>query len=489
MIMRGWTLAAAGSRSPRAVLIGCLLLGLLVGACGRAATEPTVAPEPPTVTVDVYFANDTLGDLCDAVFPVARVVAADDPVTGALTALLAGPTAAERADGYRGWFSAATAGALLDVAVVDGTARVVFRDLRPVIPNASTSCGSAQLLAMLDTTLLALDDVDATRYALADQSAFYAWLQLADPDAPPSPAPAEETDEADEVDEVDEGASPAEEPGPAGPDAAQPDTPDGQDGAAPGDGADRPVDVDADWTPIATYDWPVQPGCCSMATVGPVSPDGPLPTNAWPDDGFYALDLLRPSDAETSLRIGLRRWVACADEPDEYCGDPTPEPGASDPRIVADPSAEVVRRVPIDALGAVLVPLADDETGSQRALEGPPGALAELLERGLDPAYRAWVYDRFLAGMSAVAIRDDLVERASQPGFVFRGGTCDPERGCTPLGYRGPHDTSLLVPLGGWEGLGRWPPGSNGLYGWQPITLEMRDGVPYVHLWAGPIAG
>jgi hypothetical protein len=41
--------------------------------------------------------------------------------------------------------------------VADGVAHVTFADLRPVIPNASTSCGSAALLAQLDQTLLAFD--------------------------------------------------------------------------------------------------------------------------------------------------------------------------------------------------------------------------------------------------------------------------------------------------------------------------------------------
>jgi hypothetical protein len=157
---------------------------LLAPSCGPAPTEPGPAPPPSTVGLEIYLANDELGDPCGEVFPVPRQVDADDPVTGALQALLAGPTEAEEADGYGGWFSEETADTLLDVEVVDGTAHVTFTDLREVIPNASTSCGSATLLAQLDRTLLALDGVEDTRYALADQAAFYAWLQLVDPDEP-----------------------------------------------------------------------------------------------------------------------------------------------------------------------------------------------------------------------------------------------------------------------------------------------------------------
>jgi hypothetical protein len=120
----------------------------------------------------VFFVNDTLGDPCGEVFPVTRTVAADDPVTGALHALLAGPTATEQAEGYGGWFSSDTADALLDAHLDDGTVHVTFADLRQVIPNASSSCGSAGLLAQLDDgvtladqTAFALDGVTATRYA------------------------------------------------------------------------------------------------------------------------------------------------------------------------------------------------------------------------------------------------------------------------------------------------------------------------------------
>jgi hypothetical protein len=196
--MRGAHLTPRARRSSaRAAVL--LVGGLLISGCGgpgsQSAEQPEPVPAPATVEVEVFFANDTLGDPCGEVFPVTRTVAADDPVTGALHALLAGPTASEQAEGYGGWFSSDTADALLAVTVDDhGTVHVTFTDLRQLIPNASTSCGSTALLAMLDTTLLALDGITATRYALADQTAFYTWLQLDDPDAP-APVPPTEPDE------------------------------------------------------------------------------------------------------------------------------------------------------------------------------------------------------------------------------------------------------------------------------------------------------
>jgi putative hemolysin len=133
-------------------------------------------------TVELYFTNEGLGDPCGEVFPVDRQVPADTPAVEAVAALLAGPTQDELAQGYGGWFSAETEGLLRSVGVTDGTARVDFADLRPVIPNASTSCGSAALLAQLDHTLLQFPEIDATVYSInGSPEAFFEWLQYEAP--------------------------------------------------------------------------------------------------------------------------------------------------------------------------------------------------------------------------------------------------------------------------------------------------------------------
>lgn len=138
---------------------------------------------PAMVTVEVYFSNEDLGDPCGEVFPVTRQVPADTPVVEAVVALLAGPTPDEQAQGYGGWFSAETDGLLRSVGVTDdGTARVDLADLRPVIPNASTSCGSAGLLAQLDRTLLQFPEIDAVVYSInGSREQFYEWLQYEAP--------------------------------------------------------------------------------------------------------------------------------------------------------------------------------------------------------------------------------------------------------------------------------------------------------------------
>jgi hypothetical protein len=164
-----------------------------------ADDEASPEPAPDTVEVDIYLSNDSLGDPCTEVFPVPRAVVADDPLTGALEALLAGPTDAERAEGYGGWFSSETAGMLRSVEIVAGTVMVDLDDLRPVIPNASTSCGSSALLAQLDTTTLdAADGAVSVIYLLeGEHDRFYEWLQL----VPPGQVPPEEDDTAAPVDQ------------------------------------------------------------------------------------------------------------------------------------------------------------------------------------------------------------------------------------------------------------------------------------------------
>lgn len=121
---------------------------------------------------------------CAAVTPVGRRVEGEPTLEKAMRELMAGPTADERARGVGGWFGRETADLLISAEVVDGVARVDFGDLRPVIPNASSSCGSALLLAQLDQTARQFDEVSRTLYSIdGDASTFYEWLQMGVPDA------------------------------------------------------------------------------------------------------------------------------------------------------------------------------------------------------------------------------------------------------------------------------------------------------------------
>jgi len=97
---------------------------------------------------------------------------------------VAGPTKAEQARGYGGWFSAKTAGHLRDVRIVRGVAFIDFDNFAGDIPNASTSCGSALLLAQLDRTAKQFSTVTRTVYSFnGSRHAFYEWQQREPPEA------------------------------------------------------------------------------------------------------------------------------------------------------------------------------------------------------------------------------------------------------------------------------------------------------------------
>jgi spore germination protein GerM len=134
------------------------------------------------VTVQVFFHHADRGSESD-VFAVERHVEPPAVLRGALVALLAGPTASERDAGYESWFTSATSGLLDDVRLEGGVAHVAFdASLPKVIPNASTSAGSARLLGELDATVTQFDAVDEVVYSLeGDVDAFYEWLQAVAP--------------------------------------------------------------------------------------------------------------------------------------------------------------------------------------------------------------------------------------------------------------------------------------------------------------------
>jgi len=102
------------------------------------------------MTLKVYFDNSQLNkdQDCTKVYPVSRRVTKTQAVAKtALTELFAGPTVAEKGEGYSSFFSSATKGILKSVRVEEGTAYINLTDIQKIIPNASTSCGSAQFLS------------------------------------------------------------------------------------------------------------------------------------------------------------------------------------------------------------------------------------------------------------------------------------------------------------------------------------------------------
>jgi hypothetical protein len=153
----------------------------LAGLTIPEVASPSAPLAETTASVRVYFPRGE-GGPCSRVRSVSRVVRFPAVLRGAMTALLRGPTPAERRKGYGGWFSARTAGMLRSVNLVRGVAYVDFKDFRRIIPGASSSCGSALLLAQLDRTATQFPTVDRAVYSFnGSRSAFYEWLQLSPP--------------------------------------------------------------------------------------------------------------------------------------------------------------------------------------------------------------------------------------------------------------------------------------------------------------------
>ncbi|HEX2149714.1 MAG TPA: hypothetical protein VHI31_06045 [Actinomycetota bacterium] len=166
------------------------LLILTAVACGPAeepgpspsSPGPTPSePSPQAETVKIFLAPAGSGD-CAEVVEVEREVGGRPTLRTGMEQLLAGPTDEERARGLGGWFSEATRDLLISAEREGDVARVDFKDLRDVIPNASSSCGSAGLLAQLDSTAKQFG-ASRTLYSInGDLDTFYSWLQLTTPE-------------------------------------------------------------------------------------------------------------------------------------------------------------------------------------------------------------------------------------------------------------------------------------------------------------------
>lgn len=99
----------------------------------------------------------------------------------ALERLLRGPSAQSAAPDTFSWFSEETADALRSVTVDStGHATVDFHDLRPLIPNASSSAGSTLLLDELNSAVFHVPGIRSVEYRMEGScDRFWEWLQYA----------------------------------------------------------------------------------------------------------------------------------------------------------------------------------------------------------------------------------------------------------------------------------------------------------------------
>lgn len=155
----------------RALLTAGLLVMVLGGLGGCASEGTDEAGLGEMHTVQVWFSRGETPE------PRDRRVGGS-PLDGALRALVVGPTPEERADGIHSWFSVETRGVIRRIRAEGGHVMVDFRDLPDLIPGASSSAGSQQLVASLDSTVFQFDWVDAVEYRLEGScDEFWEWLQ------------------------------------------------------------------------------------------------------------------------------------------------------------------------------------------------------------------------------------------------------------------------------------------------------------------------
>lgn len=167
------------SRRPRSAraLAGAWLLA----AVALIAGLPGAAAERATTRLRVYFNNERLAakaDDCAIVFEVRREVPKTEGVAAvALRELLAGPSEAEQAAGYRSPFSSATAGLLKRVFIEHGTAYVDLHDPRPLLTGATSSCGAAEFNTQIGRTLRQFPTVRRVILAIdGEPRRFYEWM-------------------------------------------------------------------------------------------------------------------------------------------------------------------------------------------------------------------------------------------------------------------------------------------------------------------------
>ena len=104
---------------------------------------------------------------------------ATPPISSALRAALERRLSGPASGGDTTWFSQATANSLRSVDVDSGGNAIVdFHDLRPLIPNASSSAGSQILLDDLNEAVFEIPGIASVEYRMDGScDLFWEWLQ------------------------------------------------------------------------------------------------------------------------------------------------------------------------------------------------------------------------------------------------------------------------------------------------------------------------
>ncbi len=140
----------------------------------------------PASTIKIYFGNTDFnpnGIECGKVYPLDKIVLKSSGLEAAsLEELFKGPSAVEKEMGYSSFFSNKTKDILKSIKIENEVAYVNLTDVRQIIPNASASCGSADFLGEIQTTLKEFPNIKSIVFAIEGKPAtFYEWLQIGCP--------------------------------------------------------------------------------------------------------------------------------------------------------------------------------------------------------------------------------------------------------------------------------------------------------------------
>lgn len=138
---------------------------------------------PREQLVTVYFSNSKKAgnsNDCSLVYPITRTVSSNrNSIQIALEELFKGPSEQEKSEGYVSFFSAKTAEIINRLKIVDKTAYLDIKDIRRTIPNASSSCGSAQMMSQITKTVMHDKTISKVIIAIdSDPEVFYEWIQV-----------------------------------------------------------------------------------------------------------------------------------------------------------------------------------------------------------------------------------------------------------------------------------------------------------------------
>lgn len=143
----------------------------------------TFAQKQETMTIKVYFGdsndNPNIED-CSKVKAVTRTIPKTKAVArAALNELFKGPTKEEKEAGLFSWFSEDSKHILKNITIKNGNAYINFdRWVQENLGGATSSCGGANFISEIETTLKQFPTVKQVFYAIEkDPLEFYEWMQ------------------------------------------------------------------------------------------------------------------------------------------------------------------------------------------------------------------------------------------------------------------------------------------------------------------------